>query len=153
MIRHLKSLGFSILSPLAILITLSISAPCKIKYFDYSRNMDIKERALGILSALGQETRLDVFRLLVRAGDEGMTPGTISETLKVRANTLSTHLGLLSRYGLVKAERDGRSIYYRAHLETMQLLVTYLVEDCCGGNPELCEPIAKLAAGRATDTK
>ena len=111
-----------------------------------------KEDALNALAALGQETRLDVFRLLVKAGKEGMTAGAISEALNVRPNTLSTHLGALSRSGLVHAERDGRSICYSASLETMQVLVTYLLQDCCGGNPELCAPIASMAAGAVCDT-
>ena len=100
-----------------------------------------KEVALDALAALGQETRLDVFRLLVKAGKEGMPAGAISETLDVRPNTLSTHLGVLSRSGLVHAERDGRSILYRADLAAMGDLVTYLLQDCCGGRPELCAPV------------
>lgn len=110
-----------------------------------------KESALNTLAALGQETRLDVFRLLVKAGKKGLTAGAIAEALDVRPNTLSTHLGALSRSGLVRAERDGRSIHYRADLGTMQSLLTYLLQDCCGGNPELCAPIAALvgAGGRS----
>ena len=109
-----------------------------------------KEDALNALAALGQETRLDVFRLLVRAGKEGMTAGAIADALSVRPNTLSTHLGALSRSGLVQAERDGRSIHYSADLGTMQVLVTYLLQDCCGGNPELCAPIANIANSSAS---
>ncbi len=100
-----------------------------------------KELALDALAALGQETRLDVFRLLVKAGQEGMPAGAISDALDVRPNTLSTHLGVLSRSGLVHAERDGRSILYRADLAAMGDLVTYLLQDCCGGQPELCAPV------------
>jgi len=111
-----------------------------------------KEDALNALAALGQETRLDVFRLLVKAGKEGMTAGAISDALDVRPNTLSTHLGALARSGLVHAERDGRSICYSAKLTTMQALVTYLLQDCCGGNPELCAPIASMAAGEVCDS-
>ncbi|WP_305986930.1 helix-turn-helix transcriptional regulator [Roseibium sp. MMSF_3544] len=107
-----------------------------------------KEDALHALAALGQETRLDVFRLLVKAGKEGMTAGAIADALNVRPNTLSTHLAALSRSGLAKAERDGRSIHYSADLTTMQYLVTYLLQDCCGGNPDLCAPIANLASGK-----
>ncbi len=103
-----------------------------------------KEDALNALAALGQETRLDVFRLLVKAGKEGVTAGAIAEALDVRPNTLSTHLSALSRSGLVHSERDGRSIHYSADLGTMQFLVTYLLQDCCGGKPELCAPIAGI---------
>jgi DNA-binding transcriptional ArsR family regulator len=105
-----------------------------------------KEDALNALAALGQETRLDVFRLLVKAGPDGLSAGAVSDALDVRANTLSTHLSVLSRSGLVSAERDGRSICYRANLDTMQVLVTYLLQDCCGGNPELCAPFVKMAS-------
>ncbi|EEE45439.1 MULTISPECIES: ArsR/SmtB family transcription factor [Stappiaceae] len=103
-----------------------------------------KEDALRALAALGQETRLDVFRLLVKAGKEGMAAGAISDALSVRPNTLSTHLSALSRSGLVHAERDGRSIHYRADLSAMGALTTYLLQDCCGGNPEMCAPIMTM---------
>lgn len=108
-----------------------------------------KEDALRALAALGQETRLDVFRLLVKAGQDGLAAGAISQTLGVRANTLSTHLAALTRSGLVQAERDGRSIHYRVDLEEMAGLVTYLLQDCCGGDPELCAPLLKRIGGLA----
>ena len=109
-----------------------------------------KSAALTAFAALGQETRLDVFRLLVKAGPEGMTAGAISEALDVRPNTLSTHLAALARSGLVHASREGRSIHYFADLSAVQALVLYLLQDCCGGQPELCAPIAELfnAPGR-----
>lgn len=104
-----------------------------------------KNDALNALAALGQETRLDVFRLLVKAGKQGLTAGAVADALEVLPNTLSTHLAALSRSGLVDAERAGRSIQYRANLDTMQFLVTFLLQDCCGGHPELCAPIVELA--------
>lgn len=100
-----------------------------------------KDVALDALAALGQETRLDVFRFLVKAGRDGQTAGGISEALGVLPNTLSTHLGVLARSGLVTAVRDGRSIVYSANLHAMQTLVVYLLQDCCGGRPELCAPL------------
>ncbi|WP_417667535.1 ArsR/SmtB family transcription factor [Roseibium sp.] len=100
-----------------------------------------KEIALDALAALGQETRLDVFRLLVQAGQEGMTAGAIADALGVLPNTLSTHLGVLSRSGLVHATREGRSMIYKADLSSMQELVRFLLQDCCGGNPDLCGPL------------
>ncbi|MTI44916.1 ArsR family transcriptional regulator [Roseibium hamelinense] len=106
-----------------------------------------KEDALNALAALGQETRLDVFRVLVRAGAEGMTAGAIAEALDVRANTMSTHLAVLARTGLIRSQRKGRSIVYFTDLGIMQGLVTYLLEDCCGGNPELCAPLIELVDG------
>ena len=108
-----------------------------------------KDNALDALAALGQETRLDVFRLLVKAGKEGMTAGAVSDALDVKPNTLSTHLGVLSRSGLVHAERDGRSIIYSSDLTAMQSLVTYLLQDCCGGNPELCAPFLSILSPEA----
>lgn len=108
-----------------------------------------KKEALLALAALGQETRLGVFRLLVRAGRDGATAGSIAETLKVRSNTLSTHLGALARAGLVASRRDGRSIHFFARMDGMQELVTFLLEDCCNGRPDLCSPIADLAASCA----
>jgi len=101
-----------------------------------------KTEALSSLSALGQETRLDVFRLLIKAGPEGLSAGAISERLNVKSNTLSTHLSALSRSGLVHAKRDGRSITYSARIDQMQNLILYLMQDCCEGNPDLCDPIA-----------
>ena len=80
-----------------------------------------------------------------------MSAGAISGALHVRPNTLSTHLGVLSQSGLVSSERDGRSIHYRADLGTMQFLVTYLLQDCCGGNPELCAPIINMATQACTE--
>lgn len=107
-----------------------------------------KIAALEALAALGQETRLDVFRVLVRAGASGMTAGAISEALDVRPNTLSTHLGLLTRSGLINSTRDGRSIIYSADMSVMGELVTYLLEDCCNGNPDLCAPLGALSSCR-----
>jgi len=102
-----------------------------------------KKRALDALSALSQGTRLDVFRLLVRAGPVGLCAGEIAERLDVRQNTMSTNLGLLDRAGLVRSRREGRSIRYVADLDGMRGLLAYLMEDCCGGRPETCEPLLK----------
>lgn len=104
--------------------------------------MDNK-RALETLSALAQGTRLDVFRLLVKAGPGGLCAGEIVERLAVRQNTMSTNLGVLARAGLVRSEREGRSIRYVADLDGMHGLLAYLMEDCCGGRPETCAPLLK----------
>ncbi|MBB4305491.1 DNA-binding transcriptional ArsR family regulator [Rhodobium orientis] len=103
-----------------------------------------KQKALNALSALAQETRIDVYRLLVKAGPEGMAAGAIAEKLGVMPNTLSSHLGILANAGLVKAERAGRVIRYAAELDAMQGLLAYLMRDCCGGNPQVCGPLAGL---------
>jgi ArsR family transcriptional regulator len=99
--------------------------------------------AVRLLSALSQESRLEVFRLLVKAGPDGLAAGEIARKLKVAANTLSAQLLILSQAGLVRARRAGRSIIYAADFEAMGALLLYLTEDCCGGKPEVCAPLAK----------
>ncbi len=108
-------------------------------YIYYSRYME-KNDAIEALSALAQDVRLDVFRLLVRAGQDGMNAGEIADALSVRQNTMSTNLAILSRAGLVKSERQGRSIRYFADMDGMRGLLSFMMEDCCGGRPELCAP-------------
>lgn len=90
--------------------------------------------AIGALSALAQEYRLAVFRLLVEAGGAGMPAGGIAERLGIPNSSLSFHLAQLSRAGLIAQERRRRSIIYRADYETMNALVGYLMENCCGGS-------------------
>ena len=94
--------------------------------------------ALAALAALGQPTRLEIFRLLMRHEPEGLVAGTIAETIGCPHNTLSSHLGILARAGLVRGTRDGRSITYRADVDGMRTLIGFLVTDCCDGHPELC---------------
>lgn len=108
----------------------------------YPSNMD-QQTALDAFSALSQETRLAVFRLLVSAGPEGMTSGEIGESLNVRQNTMSTNLGILLKAGLVRRERDGRNVRYHADHTGISGLLGFLLEDCCGGNPDLCQPIIR----------
>ncbi|MCP4382484.1 MAG: helix-turn-helix transcriptional regulator [Hyphomicrobiales bacterium] len=100
-----------------------------------------RNRALDAFAALSQSTRLDVFRLLIKAGDAGMSAGGISDTLDVRQNTMSANLSILSRSGLIRNEREGRTIRYFADLDGMRGLLAFLMEDCCGGRPELCQPV------------
>ena len=95
--------------------------------------------ALSALAALGQPSRLEIFRLLMRREPAGLPAGAIAETIGCPHNTLSTHLGILARAGLVRGARDGRSIVYRADVEGMRALVGFLVTDCCDGHPELCD--------------
>ena len=99
-----------------------------------------KDRALDAFAALSQSTRLDVFRLLIRAGDEGVSAGVIAHTLGVRQNTMSSNLAVLVRSGLIRNARNGRSIRYFADMEGVRGLLAFLMEDCCGGRPELCQP-------------
>ena len=95
-------------------------------------------RIVGALSALAQETRLKVFRLLVAAGPDGLAAGAVARRLKLPPATLSFHLSRLERAGLVAARRAGRSIVYAAHFPAMQALIAALTESCCGGDPEAC---------------
>ena len=99
--------------------------------------MKIKD-AVVALGSLAQETRLAVFRHLVAAGPEGVAAGDIAKKLKVAAPTLSFHLKELEHAGLIRAAREGRSIVYAADVKAMRALLSYLMEDCCGGRPEIC---------------
>lgn len=109
-------------------------------YIYSSRYMD-KLNALKAFAALSQPTRLDVFRLLVRAGAEGMPAGDIGAALDVRQNTMSANLSILLNAGLIRNQRDGRSIRYHADMNGMRGLLAFLMEDCCGGAPERCQPV------------
>jgi DNA-binding transcriptional ArsR family regulator len=99
------------------------------------------ELAVKRLSALAQEGRLAVFRHLVKAGPGGVAAGDIARALELPPNTLSAQLTILANAGLVGSRRTGRSIIYSALYEGMTELLTYLVEDCCAGRPELCPPL------------
>lgn len=97
--------------------------------------------AIASLGALAQATRLDVFRLLVRHEPAGLPAGEVARLLGVPQNTMSAHLGILARAGLVRSERHSRSIIYRADLDALRALTLFLVKDCCAGAPDLCAPI------------
>lgn len=97
--------------------------------------------ALAAFGALSQETRLEAFRLLVRHEPGGLAAGEMARELDVPANTLSTHLGILARAGLVTSERRSRIIQYRADIARLRELMLFLARDCCGGRSELCEPL------------
>jgi ArsR family transcriptional regulator, arsenate/arsenite/antimonite-responsive transcriptional repressor len=95
-------------------------------------------QALAALAALGQATRLAIFRQLVRMEPNGMSAGTIADTVGCPHNTLSTHVAILARSGLVTGTREGRTITYRADAAGTRALIAFLVNDCCDGRPELC---------------
>jgi len=109
--------------------------------------------AIRRISALAQESRLEVFRLLVKAGPEGLAAGDIARNLKTAANTMSAQLLLLSNAELIKARRDGRSIIYSVDFEAMSELLVFLTEDCCGGRAEICAPLAAVTAKCCPPTK
>ncbi|AJP71694.1 ArsR/SmtB family transcription factor [Sphingomonas hengshuiensis] len=100
--------------------------------------------AVGALSALAHEQRLAVFRLLVKAGPEGLSAGAIAEALQSAPSSLSFHLAHLHRAGLVSQRRESRSLIYTASYDSLVGLIGFLLEDCCGGRPELCEPLTDL---------
>jgi DNA-binding transcriptional ArsR family regulator len=104
-----------------------------------------KATAIEALGALAHDGRLDVFRLLVVAGPEGMAAGEIARETGAVPSTLSANLSILSRAGLVSARREGRSIIYTAAYGQMRDLLGFLMEDCCGGKPEICAPLAAVA--------
>jgi DNA-binding transcriptional ArsR family regulator len=106
------------------------------------------QNAVSALGALAHPGRLEVFRLLVQAGPEGMAAGEIARATGSLANTLSTNLNILAAAGLVASRRDGRSIIYTAGYERMRELLAFLMEDCCAGKPEFCAPLAEIG-GRA----
>ena len=99
------------------------------------------EAAILSFAALAQSTRLDVFRLLVKHEPEGLAAGEIARALSVPQNTMSSHLAVLARAGLVTAERKSRSIIYRANLKAFQEVALFLLQDCCGGRAEICAPL------------
>lgn len=102
--------------------------------------MDI-QAAVTALSALAQVTRLETFKLLVQHEPAGLPAGEIAGRLDIPQNTMSTHLAILTRAGLARSERHGRSITYRADLDGFRTLNLYLLKDCCAGSAELCGPL------------
>ncbi|RMC36169.1 ArsR/SmtB family transcription factor [Paracoccus alkanivorans] len=105
-----------------------------------------KSDALVSLSALAHDMRIDIFRLLVQAGPDGLAAGEIADALELRASTLSNNLTILTQAGLIRGQREGRSIRYFAEIEGMRRLLSFLMEDCCGGRPELCRPVLEQIA-------
>ena len=101
---------------------------------------------VAALAALAQDSRLDVFRLLVQAGPEGMSAGAVASALDLAPNTLTFHFDRLRTAGLVTVRRDGRSMIYAAQFETMNALLGFLTENCCGGAQ--CAPVAECKPAR-----
>jgi DNA-binding transcriptional ArsR family regulator len=101
-----------------------------------------KPDVLTALAALAQENRLDVFRLLVQVGPDGMAAGQVAQKLDLAPNTLTFHFDRLRDAGLVTVRRDGRSMIYAARFETMNGLLGFLTENCCQGAAEACAPTA-----------
>ena len=115
--------------------------------------MDIST-TVKALGALAQESRLKAFRLLVNSGPDGLAAGEIARRLDIPHNTLSSHLAILSNAGLLSSRRESRSIIYSIDFDGTRELLAFLMEDCCHGRPELCEPVldSLLARCCAADT-
>ena len=109
--------------------------------------------AIKRLSALAQDGRLELFRLLVKAGPDGLAAGEIARRLGIQPNTASAQLLVLSNAQLVQARRDGRSIIYAVRFDAMRDLLSFLTEDCCGGNSEICSPLGAIAARSRTTSR
>lgn len=107
--------------------------------------MEISTAAVTF-SALAHSGRLETFRLLVTAGKDGLPAGEIARSIGSPASSLSANLNILSGAGLVASRRDGRSVIYTAEYDRMRDLLAFLVDDCCGGRPEICAPLAEIAA-------
>ncbi|MBP2160319.1 MULTISPECIES: helix-turn-helix transcriptional regulator [Asticcacaulis] len=100
-----------------------------------------KHSSLQAFDALSQETRLDALRLLIQAGPEGLPAGEIAERLGIRQNTMSVNLKILAQARLITSVREGRIIRYAANYAAIQGLILFLMQDCCGGRKELCQPV------------
>lgn len=98
-------------------------------------------QAIAAMAGLAQPTRLDTFKLLVNREPEGVPAGELSRLIDVPQNTMSAHLAVLARAGLIKGERQSRSIIYRADLEGFRSVIAFLLKDCCGGRADLCQPL------------
>ncbi len=107
-----------------------------------------KHHTIAALAALAQETRLDIFRLLVEAGPEGRAVGRIGEALDIPSATLSFHLKELKHAGLVTVQREGRSLIYAANFATMTGLIDYLTRHCCAGDPAACGIATSISPAR-----
>ena len=109
--------------------------------------------AVAALAALAQDNRLDVYRLLVRTGPDGMPAGMVAGALKLAPNTLTFHFDRLRQAGLVTVRREGRSMIYAARFEVMNALLGYLTENCCEGAPQSCAPAACRPAAASEQKK
>lgn len=107
---------------------------------DISRYME-KLDAIEAFAALAQTTRMDAFRTIVMHEPDGIAAGEVSRILNVPQNTMSTHLAILSRAGLISSERQGRLIIYRVSFDKLREAISFLLQDCCVGHPDICAPL------------
>jgi len=109
--------------------------------------------AVAALAAVAHEGRLTIYRELVKAGPEGLAAGEIGRRVGVLPSTLSASLMVLANAGLATSRRDGRSVIYAAAYDRMSDLLSYLMEDCCGGRPEICAPLVRVAGPCGADIR
>ncbi|MBB3145470.1 DNA-binding transcriptional ArsR family regulator [Phyllobacterium trifolii] len=100
-----------------------------------------KDKTIAAFSAIAQPTRMDAYKLIVMHEPNGIAAGEVSRILDVPQNTMSTHLAILSRAGLISSERQSRSIIYHANFENLRAAINYLLKDCCAGHPDICAPV------------
>lgn len=112
-----------------------------------------QNHATDAFAALAQSTRLEAFRLIVKHEPHGLPAGEVARLLDVPQNTMSSHLAILARAGLISSERHSRSIIYRAEIDRVRDLTSFLVNDCCGGRPDLCEPLVAAFTPCCTPAK
>ena len=111
------------------------------------------DNAVDVFGALAQSTRLRAFRALVNREPDGISAGELARIIDVPPNTLSAHLTVMANAGLVTAERRSRSIIYRADIRAFQSVAVFLLEECCGGRPEICAPTKESPKGRRPSGK
>ena len=121
------------------------------QFVDNSRQME-SVIAIEAFAALAQPTRLEAFRLLVKQVPDGLPAGEIARRLDVPHNTMSTHLAILTRAGLISVERHSRSMIYQVELKAVRQLVLFMLKDCCNGRPELCAPLIEDIANSCSPT-
>lgn len=103
-----------------------------------------KSKSIAALAALAHDARLDVFRLLIQRGPQGLAAGEMAEALEIPPATLSFHLSTLLHADLVSKERQGRQVLYRARYETVNALMAFLMQNCCQGHPQACAFLSEL---------
>lgn len=119
------------------------SLPLDVNSLNNTAMNDLSE-TLRQLSALSQDTRLRVFKMLMEATPNGIQAGVISENLNVAPNSLSAHLNILTRSGLITVERQGRKMIYRPSVDAVSNMIASVIEDCCNGHPEVCQSLSNL---------
>ncbi|CAM3890798.1 ArsR/SmtB family transcription factor [Bordetella tumulicola] len=129
--------------------TVSTPSPAVVSHFNPDPPLGEMsfQHALSAFHALSQPTRLEIFRLLMEREPEGAAAGTIAELVDGPHNTVSQHLSVLARAGLIWGDRQGRSIVYRADVRVMGALMSFMLTDCCHGHPEACAPIIAALTG------